>query len=230
MQLITIIPKQRETSTESTVPTEGESVVPLPGCPARRPGLVVQVSFSTESPVLLAGGCKSSELPVLVDWIADPVNSWVIAHSIMGNIHQNHLIVLVSRILFSNSITIRTVEQKENDMQGFSILCTQFHIHLLLQASDYQMKIRGREYNLVDPVRIENPQTTQLSPCSFFCNGSLAALELQLGNTLVGWLSIHNTLGNWPLPTTTSHTDSVYHITLQTISLVTIKGSCKQFR
>lgn len=95
------IPKQRDASPKSlTVTTEGESVVPLPGCSARRPCLVVQMSFSTESPVLLACRCKSSELPVLVDWIADPVDSRVVTNSIMGDIDQNHLIVLVSRILF----------------------------------------------------------------------------------------------------------------------------------
>src|SRR5574339_374273 len=119
--LIIKITKQRKTIPKSTITTQGESVVPLPGRSARRPGLVVQVSFSTKTPVLLAGGCKSSELPVLVDWIADPVDSRVIANRIMGNVDQDHLIVFVGRIL-------------------------------------------------VDPVRVENPQTTQLSPCSFFCN------------------------------------------------------------
>lgn len=95
MQII-MIPKQGETSPKSTVTTKGESVVPLPGSPARRPGLVVQVSLSTQSPVFLASGCKPPELPMLVDWIADPVDSRVVANSIMCNIDQDHLIVLVS--------------------------------------------------------------------------------------------------------------------------------------
>lgn len=97
--LVIKITKQRKTIPKSTITTQGESVVPLPGRSARRPGFVVQVSFSSKSPILLSGGCKSSELPVLVHWIADPVDSWVIANCIMGDVDQNHLIVFVGRIL-----------------------------------------------------------------------------------------------------------------------------------
>lgn len=74
---------------------------------------------------------------------------------------------------------------------------------------------RNIKANLVDPVRTENSKTTQFPSSTFLSNRSLAALELKLGNSLVGGLSVHNTLGNWPLPSTSSYTNSVDHISLQ---------------
>lgn len=69
---------------------------------------------------------------------------------------------------------------------------------------------------LVEPIRVENLKTAQFPSSTFLSNGPLAALEFELGDTLVGWLSIHDTLGNWPLPSTTPHTHTVNNITLQT--------------
>lgn len=68
---------------------------------------------------------------------------------------------------------------------------------------------------LIEPVRVENLKTAQFPPSPFLSNGPLAPLELELSDTLVGRLSIHNTFRNWPLPSTTSHTYSVDHIPLQ---------------
>lgn len=84
---------------KSAVTTKGEGVVPLPVCPARRTLLVVSMSLSTQSPVFLPSRCETTKLSVLVDWIAEPVDSWVIADGIVGHINQDHLKVLVSRIL-----------------------------------------------------------------------------------------------------------------------------------
>ncbi|RWR86698.1 LOW QUALITY PROTEIN: hypothetical protein CKAN_01560900 [Cinnamomum micranthum f. kanehirae] len=42
------------------------------GCPPGRTCLVMQVSFATETPVLLSSRCKPTELPVLVDRFANP--------------------------------------------------------------------------------------------------------------------------------------------------------------
>lgn len=83
-------------SPRSTVAAKGEGVVSLPGSPAGRPCLVVSVSLSTQTPVLLAGRSESTKLPVLVYRLAEPVDSRVIANSIVGNIDENHLKVLVS--------------------------------------------------------------------------------------------------------------------------------------
>ena len=126
---------------------------------------MVQMTLSMETPVFLTSRCKSSKFPVLVNRIADPVNSWVIADSIVCNIHQDNLKVLVSRIL-------------------------------------------------IDPVRVNNSETSQLSASTLLSNRPLAALELQLGDTLVCGLTIHDTLRNRPLATTPPNTDTVNHITL----------------
>jgi hypothetical protein len=52
-----------------------EGIVPLPVCPARRTLLVVSVSLSTQSPEFLSSRCETTELSVLVDWLAEPVDS-----------------------------------------------------------------------------------------------------------------------------------------------------------
>jgi len=69
--------------------------------------------------------------------------------------------------------------------------------------------------NLIHPVRIEDPKATQLPSSSLFSNGPLAALKLQLSNTLVGWLTVNNTFGNWSLPATPPDTHTVNHVTLK---------------
>ncbi len=141
---------------------------------------MVKMSLSSETSVFLACRGESTEFPVLVDRIADPVDSWVISDGGMCRVNQDYLKVLVSRIL-------------------------------------------------IEPVRIHNPESTQLSSCTLLCHRPLAALELELGNSLVSGLTIHDTLGNRPLATTSPNTDTVYHITLlglvaQAASLVRASG------
>lgn len=67
---------------------------------------------------------------------------------------------------------------------------------------------------LIDPVRVQNSQSSQLSSSSLFCHGSQATLELELGDTLIFGLPINNTFGHWPLPPTTPYSYSVNNITL----------------
>lgn len=67
---------------------------------------------------------------------------------------------------------------------------------------------------LINPVRVQNSQSSQLSSCSLFCHRSQATLELELGDTLILGLPINNTLGHWPLPPTTPYSYSVNNITL----------------
>ena len=57
---------------------------------------MVQVSLATKTSVFLASRGESTEFPVLVHWIADPVDSWVIADGIVGTINQDDLKVFVS--------------------------------------------------------------------------------------------------------------------------------------
>lgn len=62
---------------------------------------MVVVTLSTQTSVLLSLGGKSSELTVLVNWVADPVDSRVITHSIVCRVNQDDLVVLVCRILLN---------------------------------------------------------------------------------------------------------------------------------
>ena len=68
--------------------------------------------------------------------------------------------------------------------------------------------------DLVDPVRVENPEASELPSGPLFGNRSQVTLELELCDTLVLGLSVHNTLGDWPLPASTANTNAVHHITL----------------
>lgn len=74
---------------------------------------------------------------------------------------------------------------------------------------------------LIEPVRVENPKTAQFASSTLLCNRALAALEFQLCDTLVCGFAIHNTLRNWSLPSATSYTYTIYHITLLRILPVT---------
>jgi hypothetical protein len=57
------------------------------------------VSFALESAVFLSGCSKSTKFTVLVDWVADPVNSSVVTDSSVGRVHEDNLKVLVDRVL-----------------------------------------------------------------------------------------------------------------------------------
>ena len=84
---------------ESTVTTKGEGVILLPCSSARRAVLVVSVTLSAQSSVLLSLRCKSPELTVFVNRVADPVDPRVITHSVVCRVNQDDLVVLVRRIL-----------------------------------------------------------------------------------------------------------------------------------
>jgi len=70
--------------------------------------------------------------------------------------------------------------------------------------------------DLVDPIRVEDPKASKLASCTLLSDRPQITLELELRNTLVLGLSIDNTLGNRPLPASTTHTDTVDHVSLQT--------------
>ena len=90
--------------------------------------------------------------------------------------------------------------------------------HLGIKTAKYilrwQTELLTGPTNLIEPVWINNPETSQFSTSTLLSNRSLAALELQLGDTLVCGLAIDNTLGNRPLTTTPPNTDTINHITL----------------
>ena len=80
---------------------------------------------------------------MLVDRLADLVDSWVVSDCIVNNINQGYFIVFASGIL-------------------------------------------------IDPMRVENLETTSLLSSTFLYNWTLAAL--------ICGLTIRNTLRDWPLP------------------------------
>jgi hypothetical protein len=64
----------------------------------------MQVSPSSETPVLLSSRCETTKLSVFVDRIADPVDPWIIANSIVSSIDQDDLKIFVSGILKSEKL------------------------------------------------------------------------------------------------------------------------------
>lgn len=68
---------------------------------------------------------------------------------------------------------------------------------------------------LINPVGIEDLEATQFPPSTLLCDGTLAALEFQLCDTLVCGFTIHNTFRNWPFSPTTPYTYSIDHIALE---------------
>jgi hypothetical protein len=57
------------------------------------------MSLDLESTVFLSGSSESTQLAVLVDWVADPVNSSVVTDSIVRWVHEDDLEVLVHSVL-----------------------------------------------------------------------------------------------------------------------------------
>ena len=76
---------------------------------------------------------------------------------------------------------------------------------------------------LVDPVGVQDSQVGSATTNSLLSNSSQRSLELQLIDTLVGWLTVGSTLWNRSLSVTTSDSDSVDNETL--LGLVTQSSS-----
>jgi hypothetical protein len=83
----------------STVAAEGEGLVALPGGSPWGPILLVCVTLATQTTELLASRGETTELTMLVHRLAQPVDPWVIADSIVSHIHKDNLKVLVGAIL-----------------------------------------------------------------------------------------------------------------------------------
>jgi len=105
----------------------------------------MQVSLALKTAVFLSSCSKSTKLAVLVNWVADPVNSRVVANSSVGWVNQNDLKVLVDSIL-------------------------------------------------VDPVRAQYTKSTTFTSYALLGNTAKVSDRLQLGDTLVDWFSVDNTL------------------------------------
>lgn len=70
----------------------------LPGLSAAGAGLVVAVAL-VETARLLAGGGEAAGLAVLVDGVDDPVDAGVDADGLVLGVDEDHLVVLVGRVL-----------------------------------------------------------------------------------------------------------------------------------
>jgi hypothetical protein len=103
------------------------------------------VSLALKTAVFLAGCSKSTKLAVLVNWVADPVNSRVVTNDGVGWVYKNHLKVLVHGIL-------------------------------------------------IHPVRVEHAKSTAFTSNTLLSQIAKVSDWLELSDTLVDWLSIHNTL------------------------------------
>lgn len=71
---------------------------------------------------------------------------------------------------------------------------------------------------LTDPVRVEDSEVSASSADSFLSDSLVGSVWLQHVDTLVNWLAVNNTLGDWSLSTTSSDSNSVDNVTL--LSLV----------
>jgi hypothetical protein len=95
-----IAPSSQHKYPHLSVSPEFESVSVLPGS-VRRASLDVVglVTSLSETSALSAGRSQTSHLSVLVHRVTDPVDSSIISDGIVGRIHNNHLVVLVSSVL-----------------------------------------------------------------------------------------------------------------------------------
>ena len=83
----------------SSVSSESENVSSLPVASDRWSLLVTSVALDSESSVLSTSGGETSVLSVLVLWVAEPVDSWVVSDGVVGGIDHDALVVLVGTVL-----------------------------------------------------------------------------------------------------------------------------------
>ncbi len=78
-----------------TITLERDLLVSLPRPTLRGARLVIVVSFSAEAAVLATGRGETTDLTMLMDGIADPVDAGIVTNNLVHGIHHDHLIVLV---------------------------------------------------------------------------------------------------------------------------------------
>lgn len=67
---------------------------------------------------------------------------------------------------------------------------------------------------LVDPVRVQHPKATAFASYTFFCQVSKVPCWLELGNTLIHWFAVHNTLVHRLFTATSADTHAVHNVSL----------------
>lgn len=106
---------QEQQPANLSVSTERKGLVPFPSSSPRWPGFRIQVTLSTKATVLLPSRSESTELTMLLHTITDPVNSWIIADSVVGRVDENDLKVFEGRVLAfpSKQLNVRRVKKNK---------------------------------------------------------------------------------------------------------------------
>ena len=86
------------TTTDLTVSPERQGVESLPCLPPASSSLVEFVTL-VQATRLLAGSGQSTSFAVLVDWLDDPVDTRVLADSLVLWVDKDDFVVLVGRVL-----------------------------------------------------------------------------------------------------------------------------------
>lgn len=85
---------------------ELESIAPSPSCTARTTNSVVELVALSKATALAACRCQPSHLPVLVDWLGDPLGVRIPSDSLMEWINEDNLEEFVCGI-FTNPVRIQ---------------------------------------------------------------------------------------------------------------------------
>lgn len=88
------------------ITVELESIAPSPSCTARATNSVVELVTLSKTTALAACGSQPAHLPVLVDWLCDPLGIGVSSDSLMEWIDEDNLEEFVCGI-FTNPVRIQ---------------------------------------------------------------------------------------------------------------------------
>ena len=135
----------------------------------------------TDTSVGSTGGGHSSGVSSLVDGGADPVDSGISSNRLVRRVDQNDLVELVDSVL------------------------------IMKRCQSKKGKSNESETNLVDPVRVENSESSTSSRNSFLGGRSERSLELEVVDTLVRGFTESSSLGNRSFSVSSSDSDSVDH-------------------
>jgi len=120
-------------SNDLSITPERERVVSFPCSTLGWTGLVVQMTPSSETPVLLSSWCKSTKLPVLVNCITDPVDSGIISDYSVCLVDQDHFKILVGGVLIK---PVRVQNSQSSQLSSCSLFCHRPQATLELELGD----------------------------------------------------------------------------------------------
>lgn len=104
----------------------------LPSVTTAGLGVVEQVTLGNTSG-LLTSSSKTSGLSVLVDWVDDPVDSWVSSDGVVRWVHQDNLVVLVGGVLVN---PVRVQDSQVGSSSADSLLSGDSQRLLVLELSN----------------------------------------------------------------------------------------------